>query len=62
MLGPFCVMYIFASSLRHMAVMRKSFVQKRGGFSSKELLNFTQCDNYLLPNGLCMGKVHTKGG
>ena len=60
MLGKFCVIYIFASSLHHMAVIGKSHSflikskftsHKRGWFLIQRIV---QCSR------LCMGKVYLK--
>ena len=65
MLGNLCVIYIFAFSLPHMAVMEKThsnvslckiYCIQKGVVSDPKNL----CDNYLVASRLCMGKAHLK--
>ena len=69
MLGKVCVIYIFAFSLPHIAIMErltqisvytKFTADKREWFLIQRTANFILCDNYLVTSRLCMRKAHLK--
>ena len=64
MLEKICLIFIFAFSLPHMAIMGKTHsnfsLHKRGWFLIQRIANFILCDNYLVASRLCMGKAHLK--
>ena len=69
MLEKFCVIYIFAFSLPHMAIMGKTHsnlgytkftAYKRGWFLIQRIASFILCDTYLVVSRHCIGKAHLK--